>query len=245
MNRETPFNFSRRRFVKAFALAAAYSQLGARKWFGTILADVQALSASEVGIFRMNLDDFPALKTDSGSVRLKVAGMSSSFAEIIVTRTTGPVFNAVTSICTHQGCIVNTFNGAVLPCPCHGSQYKPDGTVVRGPATKPLTQYTTHFDGTNLLSVEIPGLGFSVQGTPVTAGPGTSSRFTLTFPTVSGVSYEIRFRQSFGAGDWSPVPFSITPSGQATTTVFTGQGAPATVYVDSTAVTGFYAVVRY
>jgi glycine/D-amino acid oxidase-like deaminating enzyme/nitrite reductase/ring-hydroxylating ferredoxin subunit len=41
--------------------------------------------------------------------------------------------------CTHVGCIVH-WNGLeqCWDCPCHGSQFQPDGTVINGPAIRPL-----------------------------------------------------------------------------------------------------------
>jgi nitrite reductase/ring-hydroxylating ferredoxin subunit len=48
---------------------------------------------------------------------------------------------AVSLRCTHLGCLLR-FNAAELSwdCPCHGSRFAPDGTVLEGPAVKPLQQ---------------------------------------------------------------------------------------------------------
>ena len=43
------------------------------------------------------------------------------------------------AVCTHLGCIVPwSATSNKFECPCHGSQYDPDGAVVRGPAPLPL-----------------------------------------------------------------------------------------------------------
>lgn len=43
--------------------------------------------------------------------------------------------------CTHVGCIVhwNSFEQC-WDCPCHGSQFQPDGSVLNGPAVRPLAR---------------------------------------------------------------------------------------------------------
>lgn len=45
--------------------------------------------------------------------------------------------HAISIICTHLGCVVKP-TPAGFACPCHGSGFAKDGSVVKGPAPKPL-----------------------------------------------------------------------------------------------------------
>ena len=69
----------------------------------------------------------------------------------------GNTFHAVSAVCTHLGCTVRAealasphtveVGGSPMRlthrflCPCHGSQYRGDGSNVAGPAPKPLAWY--------------------------------------------------------------------------------------------------------
>jgi Rieske Fe-S protein len=48
--------------------------------------------------------------------------------------------HAVSASCTHKGCIV-TWNNAdrTWDCPCHGSIFAIEGSVIHGPAMEPLS----------------------------------------------------------------------------------------------------------
>jgi Rieske Fe-S protein len=55
------------------------------------------------------------------------------------TKTTNGVLHAVSARCTHLGCLVH-FNAAerAWECPCDGSRFATDGSVIQGPANTPL-----------------------------------------------------------------------------------------------------------
>lgn len=62
-------------------------------------------------------------------------------ARCILTRqATGPL--ALSDECTHQQCVVDYQPArGVIVCPCHGSQFSLSGTVLTGPATRPLDRF--------------------------------------------------------------------------------------------------------
>ncbi len=55
---------------------------------------------------------------------------------LAVFRQAGQVY-AISTVCTHLGCIV-TPSATGFACPCHGSEFEPDGAVRKGPAPRPL-----------------------------------------------------------------------------------------------------------
>ena len=59
--------------------------------------------------------------------------------EVAVHRAYDGTLHSVSAVCTHLGCIVS-WNDAEhsWDCPCHGSRFAPDGTVLQGPAAEPL-----------------------------------------------------------------------------------------------------------
>ncbi len=47
---------------------------------------------------------------------------------------------ALSAECTHKGCTVRVRKNGIYACPCHGSQFEYDGTVIKGPAQRNLKQ---------------------------------------------------------------------------------------------------------
>jgi Rieske Fe-S protein len=234
----------RRQFVKTLMFGTAASVLFGRPWRATVLAAPQPSAGA--GVFRVRVSDYPPLQLDYGSVRLgfnpiDLFGPLGAFYPIIINRESPSTYYALDSFCSHAGCVVPPFDEAegAIRCLCHGSAYALDGSLINGPASNPLIRYPATFDGVDTLSIEIPGLAYSVTGSVVQSGD--SSRFQLDFPTFEGVEYEVQFRQRV-RDSWSPILFALAIDGPADQSSLIGNGSPATVFVDRTTPTGFYTV---
>jgi Rieske Fe-S protein len=91
----------------------------------------------------LRIADYPEL----ASVGASLVGQPDEFPDtLILVRVDADTVAARSAICTHRGCQVAFASGG-FACPCHGSTFALDGTVVSGPALAPLKQYPTSFDG--------------------------------------------------------------------------------------------------
>jgi Rieske Fe-S protein len=69
---------------------------------------------------------------------------------LLVARTGASTFSALTTICTHEACVITNGSAGVFECPCHGSKYDAEGRVLVGPAALPLRSFATSFSGATL-----------------------------------------------------------------------------------------------
>ena len=71
--------------------------------------------------------------------------------KVVVTQPSEGDFKAFSAVCTHQGCVVAEIKGQDINCTCHGSTFSTaDGSVVTGPATKPLEALRVTVSGDDL-----------------------------------------------------------------------------------------------
>ena len=143
-----PIEIHRRRFVVALSAGACAAAAGC----GTIGQNCNADASAPV---------------DSGikmSALTEGSAICSTAGDFIVARDANGVY-AYSSICPHQGCIVNCPASASssVVCGCHGSVFNGNGDRVSGPTPTSLDHYVVSFVGT--------GASASVLGRPLRNRP--------------------------------------------------------------------------
>lgn len=111
----------------------AYSACGA----GTSLVVDAGTRPEGTGWEEFSLAQYPALETPGGSAVLE---RPDALINVWVLHLDDGAFAAVWRVCTHGACDVAP-QGQQFECPCHGSIFALDGSVVRGPATRPLRRF--------------------------------------------------------------------------------------------------------
>jgi Rieske Fe-S protein len=121
---------NRRKFVRRLSSAAAGASCTALLVGCAGLPYVSAAPVDRgIRILRADLDglDYAFVETASRS------------SPVFLSRT-GTGFAAVSTRCTHRGCTVSPEAG-ILACPCHGSRFEFDGSLLEGPAPRPLESF--------------------------------------------------------------------------------------------------------
>lgn len=84
----------------------------------------------------------PASRPVSGQALSSTADVPLNSGKVVgdtlITQRQPGVFDAFVSRCTHAGCVLPGVDGDTIVCPCHGSRFALNGTVLRGPAMEPL-----------------------------------------------------------------------------------------------------------
>jgi Rieske Fe-S protein len=93
--------------------------------------------------------DISALDADGKALLTTVRGTDGM--PVLLVRMSATDYRALSTLCTHERCQVDSqvpLNGPIT-CSCHGSQFRIDGTVKKGPAASSLKRYDATLDGTS------------------------------------------------------------------------------------------------
>jgi cytochrome b6-f complex iron-sulfur subunit len=133
----------RKEFLTTLGLGAAAVACG--YCFGGCQSNDQVVTAPTNVDFTLDLNA-PAnsvLKTNGGYVYNSIG--------VIVARTVDGTYIALSSGCTDaEGTVQYVASGNRFYCPNHGSNFATNGSVINGPASRPLTAYKTSLSGTSL-----------------------------------------------------------------------------------------------
>lgn len=152
-------SIDRRTALRGAAVVAAGATLAACSSSSTTTSAAPSSSASDPSVDAAKTFDAiggatpaAAMTTASGAAAAENGVGSASgvavgggaifeAAKLVVTQPAAGTYKAFTAVCTHQGCIVSTISNGTIICPCHGSTFSiKDGSVINGPATKPLAE---------------------------------------------------------------------------------------------------------
>jgi len=133
-------NVYRRLFLKTAGFFGLFSTTRSFGFLGLFGNKSKGLEPDSSGAVKIPLQDekYQQLRNVGAAIKIKIKGQRNP---VIVIRKDENAVIAISSRCTHLGCEVDLPSNGMIDCSCHGSQFKTDGTVVKGPADKKLERF--------------------------------------------------------------------------------------------------------
>jgi len=113
----------------------------ASAWLGGHLSFGQGVGVNQTAFESLPKDLTPVIdENDLEEGSLNHASVDGALITIVKAR---DGIYAILDRCSHRGCSLHEgqFEGRTIICPCHGSSFRLDGTVVKGPATFPQPSF--------------------------------------------------------------------------------------------------------
>ena len=190
-------DFTRRSMIRTAALVPLAAKLGCANRIST--NPEVTVPAPVDGNLTVSLGQAPELSQAGGAVIAQPQATGQSF--LVVNSGTG--YFALSGICPHQGCPVAWVpEDKQAECPCHGSRFAGDGTVLHPPAITDLAHYPAEADGQGNVVVRL----FAGDGT--FAEPVVDGKFSFAiadFPVLATVGGIV-----LGRPDGFPGPLLVT-----------------------------------
>ena len=112
---------------------------------GEVLSCGEPVEAPNPRWTRVELAEHPALREPGGTARIDD---DAALLHVVALRTSASCVLAVFRVCPHGACEVAWEPAtSVWRCPCHGSRFAPEGTLLEGPADRGLRQFPAVVDG--------------------------------------------------------------------------------------------------
>lgn len=148
------FSFGRRLFIKRTGKVTALSvatilapSVFTKSTLGEETGKKGASDSADVKkkvvVLDLTAESNAALLNVGGAVKYKVKGKK---APLMVIRTSDDGVVALSSSCTHKGCVLNLPENGTMVCPCHQARFDVEGKVVKGPAKDPLQAFPATLD---------------------------------------------------------------------------------------------------
>jgi nitrite reductase/ring-hydroxylating ferredoxin subunit len=144
--------FARRRGDRGRGLALStlgYGIATASAWLGGHLSFARGVGVNQTA-FEEAPSEWTAVldETKLGAERTLTSARAGGLAVVLVR--TGTQLYALTDRCSHRGCSLHKGrlnDDDTLTCPCHGSTFRLDGSIVKGPATSPQPAFDVRTSG--------------------------------------------------------------------------------------------------
>jgi len=144
---------SRRQLMRGAALAACAPAVGALVGCGRISPDRDVNVGAPVdGKLVLSTSDFRELARAGGAI----VAHNPCVANPVLIVNTGSGILAMSALCPHANCeIAWVEKDRQAECPCHGSRFAGDGTVLSGPAVTDLQTYPAILDASGSVVVNL------------------------------------------------------------------------------------------
>jgi nitrite reductase/ring-hydroxylating ferredoxin subunit/uncharacterized membrane protein len=110
-------------------------------WLGGHLSFAKGIGVNETAFDDAPADWTPVVEEAALEEGALVGAYVESTPVLLVRR--GEQLHAIDDRCSHRGCSLHegTLKDGLIVCPCHGSTFRLDGSIVRGPATAPQPRF--------------------------------------------------------------------------------------------------------
>jgi len=135
----------RTRGVVLSALGFAIASFSA--WLGGHLSFGQGVGVNQTAFVEAP-EEWIAVLDEAQLPENELVGARADGTGVLLLRR-GSQLYALADRCSHRGCALHEgkLDGERVICPCHGSTFRLDGSIVKGPATSPQPRYDVRIEG--------------------------------------------------------------------------------------------------